>query len=203
MESSMNKPEMQVGQDKAQQRSIPMPDMSSSQGDDSVSITPKDVSPGDATAKDVIARNTHSDDLEERQEALLDDAIELTFPASDPISISAYSGRAAPKEKQKTKPAQEEGRMTIVVPNTRPDQPRVTLFGQLDDGAYVAKVMDEDEVPYMQYWKNALDQAMVYIEPDDDQLARIVSALNEGKLEFSRLQDFGAADGETSAIPLN
>lgn len=27
--------------------------------------------------------------------------------------------------------------------------------------------MNEDEVPYSKYWENAVDQAMVYIVPDD------------------------------------
>jgi hypothetical protein len=89
------------------------------------------------------------------------------------------------------------------VPNTRPDVPRVTLFGQLDDGSYAAAVMDEDAVPYTRYWGNAIDQAVVYIEPDDEQLKRMVGALNEGKLEFSRLQDFGSSNGGTSTITIS
>ncbi|MGZ3252998.1 MAG: hypothetical protein ACXU7D_01660 [Burkholderiaceae bacterium] len=174
-----------------------MTDMSSSQGDASLSVTPKDVSPDYAAAKDVAERKIHSDDLDERQEAWLDEAIDLTFPASDPISVPSY-GRA--KEKTKAVPVQQENDMTIVVPNTRPDMPRVTLFGQLDDGGFTAEVMDEDAVPYTHYWENAIDQAMVYIEPDDHQLEQMVRALNEGKLEFSGLQDFGASDGGTSII---
>jgi hypothetical protein len=90
--------------------------------------------------------------------------------------------------------------MSIVVRNTRPEQPRVTLFGQLDDGGYAASVMDEDAVPYTLYWDNAIDQAIVYIEPDDEQLERVVTALNEGKLEFARLQEFGASSGGTTTI---
>ena len=92
--------------------------------------------------------------------------------------------------------------MSIVVPNTRPDVPRVTLFGQLDDGTYAARVMDEDAVPYKRCWDNAIDQVMVYIEPDDDQLAHMLAALNDGRLEFSRLQDFGSSGGGTSTIPV-
>jgi hypothetical protein len=62
----------------------------SSQGDSPVIVTPKDVEPDDATAKDITERKLNSGDLEVRQEALLDDAIELSFPASDPISVPSY-----------------------------------------------------------------------------------------------------------------
>ncbi|MGZ5856239.1 MAG: hypothetical protein ACXWJK_03275 [Burkholderiaceae bacterium] len=174
--------------------------LSSSIGDWSASVTPKDVSPDEATSKDVIERKIHSDDLEERQEAWLDEAIELTFPASDPISVPLY-GKA--HEKPKTMQIFEKNSMSMVIPNTRPDTPRVTLFGQLDDGDYTATVLDEDAVPYTRYWDNAIDQVMVYIEPDDDQLERMVSALNEGRLEFSRLQDFGSSNGGTSTITVS
>lgn len=92
--------------------------------------------------------------------------------------------------------------MSTTVPNTRPDTPRVTLFGQLDDGKYVAEVMAETSVPYTPYWKNALDQAMVYIDPSDEQLQSMVAALNEGRLEFSSLQNYGASNGGTSTIPI-
>ncbi|GIZ52051.1 hypothetical protein [Noviherbaspirillum aridicola] len=58
----------------------------SSQGDNSQSVTPKDVAPQDVTSRDVHARKTDSDDPEEREEAQLDDAVEQTFPASDPVA---------------------------------------------------------------------------------------------------------------------
>ena len=64
---------------------------SSSPGDASVAETPKDVSADNATARDRIQRNLSSDNLDEREEALLDDAIELTFPASDPIAVPSYA----------------------------------------------------------------------------------------------------------------
>jgi hypothetical protein len=54
----------------------------------SASVTPKDIDPDMASAKDVIERHLNSADPEERQQELLDDAIELTFPASDPLSVS-------------------------------------------------------------------------------------------------------------------
>lgn len=65
--------------------------LSSSPGDSSLVVTPKDVSPDNATARDLIHRNLMSDDIDEREEALLDDAIDLTFPASDPIAVPSYS----------------------------------------------------------------------------------------------------------------
>ncbi|HEY8606164.1 MAG TPA: hypothetical protein VIM12_03485 [Noviherbaspirillum sp.] len=58
----------------------------SSHGNDSKSVTPKDVAPQDVTSRDVKARPTNSDDPEEREEAQLDDAVEATFPASDPVA---------------------------------------------------------------------------------------------------------------------
>jgi thiamine pyrophosphate-dependent acetolactate synthase large subunit-like protein len=60
----------------------------SSHGDHSVSQTPKDVSSQDASSKDVTARKVHSDDPDEKEQELLDDAVELTFPASDPVSAA-------------------------------------------------------------------------------------------------------------------
>ncbi len=63
----------------------------SSPGNSPVVVTPKDIGPNAAAARDTTVRNVNSDNLEERQEALLDDAIEMTFPASDPISIPSYS----------------------------------------------------------------------------------------------------------------
>ncbi|HJV79385.1 hypothetical protein [Noviherbaspirillum sp.] len=59
----------------------------SSHGNNSKSVTPKDVSPQDASAKDVTERKTCSDDPEEREQEMLDDAVDMTFPASDPIAI--------------------------------------------------------------------------------------------------------------------
>lgn len=58
----------------------------SSPGNDSASDTPKDLAPQDAASRDVMDRATTSDDPEEREEAQLDDAVESTFPASDPVA---------------------------------------------------------------------------------------------------------------------
>ncbi|SNS15071.1 hypothetical protein SAMN06265795_101257 [Noviherbaspirillum humi] len=61
--------------------------MKSSHGENSTSVTPKDVPSGTAASKDVVERKIASDDPEERNEEQLDDAVEMTFPASDPIAI--------------------------------------------------------------------------------------------------------------------
>jgi hypothetical protein len=59
----------------------------SSPGTHSPSVTPKDVSKQDAASKDVTERHL-SPKEEEHEEELLDDAVDLTFPASDPIAIT-------------------------------------------------------------------------------------------------------------------
>ncbi|MES2537569.1 MAG: hypothetical protein V4632_17050 [Pseudomonadota bacterium] len=72
----------------------------SSPGNNSPSVTPKDVAPEDASAKDVVERKTNSDDPEEKEEEMLDDAIEMTFPASDPIPATGGVTRIeVPKKK--------------------------------------------------------------------------------------------------------
>lgn len=64
------------------------PAPASSPGDNSVSVTPKDLNPGDAAARDVTERHLDSSDPEEKQQELLDEAIELSFPASDPPAVT-------------------------------------------------------------------------------------------------------------------
>src|SRR5690606_25454055 len=59
----------------------------SSPGNESSSVTPKDVGSDTATAKDRRERKLASENEEERTEEQLDDAVEMTFPASDPIAI--------------------------------------------------------------------------------------------------------------------
>lgn len=59
----------------------------SSHGDSPVDMVPKEISPDDAAWRDRTERKLCSDDEDERQEALTDEAIELTFPASDPPAI--------------------------------------------------------------------------------------------------------------------
>lgn len=71
-----------------------------SPGNNSPSVTPKDVSPQDVTSRDVTERKTCSPDPEEREEELLDDAVELTFPASDPLAVTGGVTRVeAPRQK--------------------------------------------------------------------------------------------------------
>jgi hypothetical protein len=71
---------------------------SSSPGDDPLVVTPKDVDSNVATARDVRVLPVTSPDPEVREEALLDEAIEETFPASDPIAVPSYD---ATQEKRK------------------------------------------------------------------------------------------------------
>ncbi len=75
--------------------------------DNPVSITPKDVEPGDATAQDQFERRLDSPDPDERQQDLLDDAIELSFPASDPPSVAGGVTRIekSPHSEQSPEPA--------------------------------------------------------------------------------------------------
>jgi len=48
----------------------------------------------------VCERNIASDDPDEKQQELLDDAVELTFPASDPTAVTGGVTRIdVPKER--------------------------------------------------------------------------------------------------------
>lgn len=72
----------------------------SSPGIHSPAETPRDTAPQDASSKDITERNITSSDPEERRQALLDDAVESTFPASDPIAVTSGVTRIeVPKEK--------------------------------------------------------------------------------------------------------
>jgi hypothetical protein len=85
----------------------------SSPGDDPLVVTPKDVPPDAATARDVRPLPVTSPDPIEREEALLDEAVEETFPASDPIAVppleetraitKAHKGAAAPAHSKSKK----------------------------------------------------------------------------------------------------
>lgn len=57
----------------------------SSPGDNSAAVTPKDEGPDQATSHDIVKRKIAADDPVVKEEAQLDDALELTFPASDPL----------------------------------------------------------------------------------------------------------------------
>lgn len=92
--------------------------------------------------------------------------------------------------------------MSMTVSNTNPSSVRVTLFGRLEGGGHAAAVMEETSVPYAPYWENTAEQAVVYIEPTEEQLSRMLDALDRGKLKFDQLQNFGASNGGTSDIPI-
>lgn len=53
-------------------------------GETSLSVTPKDVDERDASAQDITERHLQSGDSDEKQQEMLDEAIDLSFPASDP-----------------------------------------------------------------------------------------------------------------------
>ena len=57
-----------------------------SSGDTSLSVTPKDVDSKHASSRDVFERHLNAENADERQQDLLDDAIDLSFPASDPTT---------------------------------------------------------------------------------------------------------------------
>lgn len=67
------------------------PSTQSSQGDSPVEMTPHDVSPDNATWKDRTERNIRSEDEEEKTNAMLDEASDLSFPASDPIAVHSVT----------------------------------------------------------------------------------------------------------------
>jgi hypothetical protein len=87
----MSKPGTKPSQDKVSGATTPQEDKPAcSPGTTSASVTPKDVSPTDASAKDVVERKTDCEDVDEQEEALLDEAVDLSFPASDPIAIPSH-----------------------------------------------------------------------------------------------------------------
>lgn len=92
--------------------------------------------------------------------------------------------------------------MGITVKNTRPDTARVTLVGEMMDGSFDARVMAETDVPYTKYWDEELEQRIIYLNPDPEQLAAIVAALNDGRLSLDALQDCGSSAGGESELPI-
>jgi hypothetical protein len=92
--------------------------------------------------------------------------------------------------------------MSITVKNTTPDTTRVTLFGELRDGSFDARIMAETDVPYTRCWDDQIEQRIIYIQPDPDQLKAILVALNERRLSLEQLQEFGSVGGGTSEIPI-
>ncbi len=57
-----------------------------SSGETSLSVTPKDVDSEHASSRDIFERHLHAENPEQRQQDMLDDAIDLSFPASDPTT---------------------------------------------------------------------------------------------------------------------
>ena len=92
--------------------------------------------------------------------------------------------------------------MDLTVNNSTTSDVLVTLFAELQDGSFKAKVMAETDVPYAPYWDNEVEQLVVYIAPNEEQLDAILKALNERRLPFKSLQDYGSAAGGTSTIPV-
>lgn len=92
--------------------------------------------------------------------------------------------------------------MDLTVNNSTTPDILVTLFAELQDGSFKAKVMAETDVPYAPYWDKEVEQLVVYIAPDKEQLAAILKALEERRLPFKSLQDYGSAAGGTSTIPV-
>ncbi|MFC4931607.1 hypothetical protein [Massilia sp. GCM10023247] len=92
--------------------------------------------------------------------------------------------------------------MELTVNNSAPPATRVTVFAELQDGSFAGKVMAETDVPYTPYFENEVDQVIVYIAPDEEQLRAILAALNERRLPFGDLQNYGSAAGGSSTIPV-
>jgi len=92
--SGTHHPGKNAGND-AKQNGLP-----SSPGDSPIGVTPMDVSPEDAAARDVTERPICSENAEEHKEAVLNEAVELTFPAIDPIAPSSVTKieKPAPKD---------------------------------------------------------------------------------------------------------
>jgi hypothetical protein len=76
------------------------PEPGASPGPNPIAETPRDIGPEYASARDKTERNIASDDVDESEEALLDDAIESTFPASDPIALPTYEEAQALKKRK-------------------------------------------------------------------------------------------------------
>lgn len=68
-----------------------------------MSVTPKDLKPEDAASRDLTERHLDSSDPEEKEQELLDEAIDLSFPASDPPAVTGGITRIE-------KPAARQGR---------------------------------------------------------------------------------------------
>lgn len=82
----MNKSGKAEQQTLADKESLQSSTLPSSPGDSPKEMVPKDISPDDAAWADRRERKIASADPQEHEEALLDEAVEDTFPASDPVA---------------------------------------------------------------------------------------------------------------------
>jgi hypothetical protein len=92
--------------------------------------------------------------------------------------------------------------MELTVKNSTPPATVLTLFAEMRDGSFNAKVMPETDVPYTPYWEDQVDQVTVYIHPQPDQLKTILDALAERRLAFGDLQNYGSSAGGESVFRL-
>lgn len=83
----------------------------SSPGDSPERSTPKDASPEDATWKDQTDRKSASSRAEDHTEELLDEASELSFPASDPPAVASTTKLVKDKD-GKVHPAEDDASKT-------------------------------------------------------------------------------------------
>jgi hypothetical protein len=90
--SKLKKPvEKEQEREQGSEQARDLDELPSSPGDDPLVVTPKDVPPDVATARDQRVLPVTSPDPVEREDALLDEAIEETFPASDPIAVPSLN----------------------------------------------------------------------------------------------------------------
>lgn len=82
----MTAPRKDAPRTKPAEKEIHSSKLPSSQGDSPQEIIPKDISSKDAAWADLQERKTTSEDADERTEALLDEAVDESFPASDPVA---------------------------------------------------------------------------------------------------------------------
>lgn len=103
--SESQKPEQQAASPKEPAPSSTLP---SSPGDSPRNTVPKDVSPQDAAWADLSERKITSGSQQDHDEALLDEAIEESFPASDPITELPEKHGSSRQAAQKKHDEEEE-----------------------------------------------------------------------------------------------
>lgn len=81
----------------------PSTKLPSSPGDSPRVMTPHEVLPDHAAWRDRTERKISADDEETRVDALLDEAIDLSFPASDPIAIPSSTSEREKEKQQDSK----------------------------------------------------------------------------------------------------